>query len=265
MVNSKDNDPVNVPSMRIDDDDRRSTQAAKRGAVARPHGATSKTVSASTTSGKTPIGILVVLGISFVVAITAVVMVYFQAESIQQLNQQLVDIQLASSDQQVRVAAVEAEAEEAHEFANSEIRKLWGVAYDRNRSAIASNTTAIARLETSLASTSSQVQQAARDAGASGSAVEQLQAELASKDMLVNEANQRALLLGEVIEEQQQLMQNMADRISDLERQNALGEAALTQRIDETNEMVQSFNAYRQTVNRQLNELRSQMTGAGAN
>ena len=257
------NDPIVVPSMKLDKDDVRSGQAKpQRSAIKRSAPtATKKQAPASVTSGSAMMSKLALIALLFAITIASFSSYFFYQQSLQNqaLEAQLAELSLGVQSLTVNTAALTEEAEEAHQFASSEIRKLWGVAYDRNRSAIASNTTAIARLETSLASTSSQVQQAARSAGESGSAVERLQSELASKDVLVNEANQRALLLGEVIQEQQTSMQQLSDRIADLERQNALANTELSRRIEQTEALATGFDAYRQTVNRQLNELRNQL------
>ncbi|RMA81416.1 hypothetical protein [Umboniibacter marinipuniceus] len=257
------NDPIVVPSMKLDKDDVRAGQTKpQRSAIKRSVSNTAKTKTSgaeATSKGLANTVGLIAIVLVVIMAVVTAYLFYQQAQHSKALEAQIAELSLALQDVAVNTAALTEEAEEAHQFASSEIRKLWGVAYDRNRSAIASNTTAIARLETSLASTSSQVQQAARSAGESGSAVERLQSELASKDVLVTEANQRALLLGEVIQEQQFTMQQLSDRIADLERQNALANSELSRRIEQTEALANGFDAYRQTVNRQLNELRNQL------
>ncbi|WP_298636003.1 hypothetical protein [uncultured Umboniibacter sp.] len=249
--------------MKLDKDDIRSGQAKpQRSAIKRPaSSSTQAPTSKPATVGSVSMAKFAVISIVPAIIIAAVSSYFFYQQSLQNkaLQAQIAELSLGMQSLTVETTAFNEEAEEAHQFATSEIRKLWGVAYDRNRTAIASNTTAIVRLETSLASTSSQVQQAARSAGESGSAVERLQSELASKDVLVNEANQRALLLGEVIQEQQTSMQQLSDRIADLERQNALANTELSRRIEQTEALATGFDAYRQTVNRQLNELRNQI------
>jgi chromosome segregation ATPase len=257
------NDQIVVPSMKLDKDDVRSGQAKPQRSAIKRSAPGAKTLQATKldADGSPRTSKLSLVSLALAVIIAGVSSYFFYQQSLrnQALEAQLADLSLSLQSLTVSNAALAEEAEVAHEFASSEIRKLWGVAYDRNRSAIASNTTAIARLETSLASTSSQVQQAARSAGESGSAVERLQTELANKDVLVNEANQRALLLGEVIQEQQASMQQLSDRIADLERQNALANTELSRRIEQSEALAAGFDAYRQTVNRQLNELRNQL------
>ncbi len=255
-MNEKDN-PVNVPSMKIDKDDVRVPPQTSRNAAINPKKPESKT-SIKGPSRRDWVA-LSIASIALSATIGLAVINIDQEEKIKILESLVTSHSMDIANVRSEQAELVEETETFSSFASSEIRKLWGVAYDRNRSAIASNTTAIARLESSLASTSDQVTAAARSAGASGTAVERLQAELMSKDILVSEANQRALLLGEIIEEQQLQLQNMADKIAELERSNAISENELKTRIEENEEMMNGFNAYRQSVNRQLNELRTQV------
>lgn len=263
MVSPKDNDPVKVPSMKLDVEDRRQ-QAKPTGSIGarrKPAAATTKasTAAKGTVRAKPSPLATMVASVALLGVVAVGVLSYLQHQKITELTSVIAELQIAQADVGSQIETAVLEAQEDREFAQSEIRKLWGVAYDRNRAAIAANTTAIARMESTLANASSQARRAAETAGQSGSAVERLQAELASKEIAASEANQRALLLGEVIEEQQRSMQNMADQIADLERRNAISEEALSKRINETEELINGFNAYRQSVNRQLLELRNQI------
>jgi len=261
-MNHKNDDPVNIPSMKIDRDDVRNTAASQeRPAVKRAEKVAAPTATKPQSGNKggmvlAIVAVLVSLGLAFVV--------YQQQGQLQQMEAQLTDTGISVSDNSALITQLNDEASESHDWSKDQIRKLWGISYDRNKKAIASNTTAIARLESSLASTSKKLTKTQRDAGARGTAVERLQSELASKDILVSEANERALLLGEIIEEQQVQLQDMADNISKLERKNALMKTEINKRIKATEDAMKSFDAYRKGVNRQLNELRGQLNRAPA-
>jgi len=263
-MNHKNDDPVNIPSMKIDRDDVRSTTPSTsiEKPVSKKTESASKTATSTSSSGGwlsmsvAVVGTLVSLGLAFVV--------YQQQGQLQQIEGQLTDAGISISDNNALITQLTDDVTESNDWSKDQIRKLWGISYDRNKKAIASNTTAIARLESSLATTSKKLTKAQRDAGARGTAVERLQSELARKDILVSEANERALLLGEIIEEQQVQLQDMADNISKLERKNALMKSEINKRIKTTEDAMKSFDAYRKGVNRQLNELRGQINQAPA-
>ena len=117
----------------------------------------------------------------------------------------------------------------------SEIRKLWGVAYDTNRKAIAANQSTAAAAKKEVAALASKVN------GLSASvkkisAVESQLAELRKS----NTANTR----------------ETKDALSKLERQLASVRSDLTMRVGANEEAVESIDAYRRSVNKDLVQLR---------
>lgn len=118
---------------------------------------------------------------------------------------------------------------------SSEIRKLWGVSYDTNRKDIAANKNTAAGNKKQLAGLASQVKGV--ESGVKKiAAVESSLAELRK----ANTEGQR----------------DTADKLARLERQLSSVRSDLTARVGANEEAVESIDAYRRTVNRDLVQLR---------
>ncbi len=122
---------------------------------------------------------------------------------------------------------------------SAEIRKLWGVAHDRNRKNIAQNKAQVAAVKKSVASLNAAQQKNNTALQASLSA---LQGELA--------------VLAEVQESQQGALSKSQTLVADIE---AL-KSDLNRRVTSNEEAIQAIDAFRLQVNRQL----MQMSGAAA-
>lgn len=118
---------------------------------------------------------------------------------------------------------------------SAEIRKLWGVAYDTNRKGISANKAAsaankkqVAALNTKLNGLNASVKKIA--------SVESALAELRKGNI--------------------ESKREMTDKISSLERQLASVRSDLTLRVGANEEAVESIDAYRRSVNKDLVQLR---------
>ncbi|WP_308368166.1 MULTISPECIES: hypothetical protein [unclassified Microbulbifer] len=118
---------------------------------------------------------------------------------------------------------------------SSEIRKLWGVAYDTNRKNIAANTGAAAANKKQLASLASQVK-------GMESSVKKIAAVESS--------------LTELRKSNTESQRELKDSLARLERQLASVRSDLTARVGANEEAVESIDAYRRSVNRDLVQLR---------
>ncbi|MFC6635099.1 hypothetical protein [Microbulbifer taiwanensis] len=117
----------------------------------------------------------------------------------------------------------------------SEIRKLWGVSYDTNRKGIDANKSAAAANKKQVAALASQVN------GMSASV---------KKIAAVESA------LAELRNSNTQSQRETADKLARLERQLASVRSDLTARVGANEEAVESIDAYRRTVNKDLVQLR---------
>ncbi|WP_444931912.1 hypothetical protein ACJJIF_09145 [Microbulbifer sp. SSSA002] len=118
---------------------------------------------------------------------------------------------------------------------SSEIRKLWGVAYDTNRKSIATNKTAVAANKKQVAALSAKL------SGLEGSV----------KKIASVEAS-----LAELREGNTDSQREMTDKLARLERQLASVRSDLTLRVGANEEAVESIDAYRRSVNKDLVQLR---------
>lgn len=113
----------------------------------------------------------------------------------------------------------------------SEIKKLWGVAYDRNRKAIEQTNNQVATLEKSLASLKSTLEKDRKS----------LQAELA-------DVKGELAVMSEVQESQQAVLSQSRNFASDLKTLRS----DLTRRVQANEEAIKAIDAFRLQVNRQL-------------
>lgn len=138
---------------------------------------------------------------------------------------------MAGDESSASVTALQASLKEAH----SEIRKLWGVAYDRNRKSIQDNKNAVA---------------AARvDTGKVRKSLETLQAEMR--------------VLSDLLDAQQTALTGVEQATSAQQRQLGDANAAIQRKVNEVGQQVQiiekdieAINGFRRSVNQQLLELK---------
>ncbi|GAB2895656.1 hypothetical protein ACCI51_04285 [Microbulbifer echini] len=117
----------------------------------------------------------------------------------------------------------------------AEIRKLWGVAYDTNRKGIAANKAAAAANKKQVAS---------------------LNSKLGSLDTSVKKIASVESALSELRKGNTESKREMGDKIARLERQLASVRSDLTMRVGANEEAVESIDAYRRSVNKDLVQLR---------
>ena len=171
-----------------------------------------------------------------------------QADSrIQELESRL---ELSDDESSQSVTAIRAKLK----WADSEIRKLWGVSHDRNRKAIAENKQQLQAVEKtvkgSVAETGKLLQQ-------STAVVTDLQAQ---------SEVQRELMDGVVddINAQRQQLQAMADLANRLDQQLGRLQTDMNRRVKSNEEAIEAIDAYRRNINRDLLQLKQQVQGGGA-
>lgn len=130
-------------------------------------------------------------------------------------------------------------------WADSEIRKLWGVSHDTNRKAISSNKNALAQLKKQVGQASSVV----KVAGNNKTAIASLEAELVSMTAALDMAQD------DIAAEQKQL-RTLADTNNRTASELASLKSDLQSRVAANEEAVVSFDAYRRTTNRELLQLK---------
>lgn len=149
------------------------------------------------------------------------------------------------------------EIQDKLEWADSEIRKLWGVSNDTNRKNIAQNKERIESLQQSLG----QVRQTAETAS---EGIDNLQSSFSDIDSRVGELDSA---LEEVQEqtgslaEHQQRLQNLVEDVDQLERQ--LSELdGLAGRVGTNEEAIAAIDSYRRSINRELLEIKERLSSS---
>lgn len=208
----------------------------------RPIGRSPRTPEPTATVEERSGGFPVLALFALILALAGLAAAAFLYQQWQASRVQLVDAEARIAELEKRFEMSDEESSASVEVLNakvkenaSEIRKLWGVSYDTNRKNIEANKSAAAANKKELASLAGKVN------GLSGSvkkiaAVESALAELRNS----NAESQR----------------ETADKLARLERQLASVRSDLTARVGANEEAVQSIDAYRRSVNKDLVQLR---------
>jgi len=144
-------------------------------------------------------------------------------------------------------------------WADSEIRKLWGVAHDRNRKAIDENQKALATVKSSLSSVKKEQK------GVSAKAAKVTTALDANKRSLTQLGKdfgqlqeQLAMVEGSSVEQQAQ-MRELVDKSNSLALQVKKLQGSLVDRVSANAEAVASMDAYRRSTNRELLQIQQRL------
>ncbi|WP_347331214.1 hypothetical protein [Marinimicrobium locisalis] len=147
------------------------------------------------------------------------------------------------------------EIQEKLEWADSEIRKLWGVSHDTNRKNIAANTEAVKSLRGELSSVKKTASNAEQAAGSLRSALDETQGQLSEVNETVKELQQVA----GAMEEQGARLQNLAEEVDQLE--GRLGQlSGLADRVKTNEEAITAIDSYRRSINRDILAIKEQLS-----
>lgn len=124
-------------------------------------------------------------------------------------------------------------------WADSEIRKLWGVAYDTNRKGIADNKEAIEALSKKLDKSNASL--------------------LADIKKQLGSVDGKLLAAQATVDEQIDRIQSQMTKLAGLEKQFASLRNDLTGRIKINEEAVQAIDVYRRSINRDLLQLQEKV------
>lgn len=153
-------------------------------------------------------------------------------------------LEMTGDESEASMAAMQAKLK----WADSEIRKLWGVAYDTNRKAIATNQESIASVRQSVTNLDNKLSSAV---GEVRNSVANVRSTVESQQQSVNEvkqANQRI----------QRQTQEVAESFSDIRET----QSALQGRVRTNEQAIESIDTFRRTVNRDILELKNQATAS---
>lgn len=139
-------------------------------------------------------------------------------------------------------------------WADSEIRKLWGVSYDRNRKTLESHTKQIGKLEKSLKKTTADGASVKKLVSSQKSAIENVKQQGLEQKLLLEQSTEKFF-------DQQQQVQSVTDLANRLERQVAELKTGLSGRVTNNEEAIEAIDAHRLNINRELLQLRQQLQG----
>lgn len=131
------------------------------------------------------------------------------------------------------------------QWADSEIRKLWGVAQDKNRKAIAANTSKVAGVVKTTAALKGTIDKKIQ------SAVKSINAELSIVGELVD--SQQATLVS--IEGQNKTIVGEAQAINDKMNSIDTSHKELERKVGSNEQAIEAIDAFRRNVNQQLMQL----------
>jgi methyl-accepting chemotaxis protein len=172
---------------------------------------------------------------------------------------QLFETQKALSDATVRIENMETQLNlnnnqssqsvtklfERLDNADAEVRKLWGVAYDTNRKAIATN-------KDSITAVSGRVNDATSAAKEAKDAIGSIRAQSNEQQLVVN----RVLEDVKIQEQQMKQLTDLANRVEALSKK-------LETRVGESEEAIEAINAFRRTTNNDIQQLKQQLGNSG--
>ncbi len=136
-------------------------------------------------------------------------------------------------------------------WADSEIRKLWGVSYDTNRGNIASNSEQIEKLSGNLASVKNEASAAQTAAANLKKSLGEVQTAMTGLKNSVG-----------TLDEQRKRLQNLEEKLDQVNDRIAQL-ASLTNRVKINEEAIAAIDSYRRSINRDLLAIKQQLGQTG--
>ena len=133
-------------------------------------------------------------------------------------------------------------------WADSEIRKLWGVSYDTNRKAIRANTDKLAALEASVKTAAADAKKANELATAQGRTLETLRSQSGEQQLRVTRASEEIDLLKQQLRETSNKVNTVAGQVDNLPA-----------RVASTEEAIKAIDAFRRTANSDIQQLKQRL------
>lgn len=134
------------------------------------------------------------------------------------------------------------------EWADSEIRKLWGVSHDTNRKAIRANADKIAGLESSLKTAAADAKKASELAATQGRTLETLRSQSGEQQLRITRASEEIDLLKQQVRETSSKVNTVAGQMDNLPA-----------RVASTEEAIKAIDAFRRTANSDIQQLKQRM------
>lgn len=134
------------------------------------------------------------------------------------------------------------------EWADSEIRKLWGVSYDTNRKAIRTNADNIAQLDKIAKAAAADAKKANELATAQRSALETLRGQSGEQQLRLSRASEEIDLLTQQLKDTTAKLNTLNGQVSNLPA-----------RVASTEEAIKAIDAFRRTANNDIQQLKQRV------
>ncbi|MCW8196317.1 hypothetical protein F6455_16100 [Proteobacteria bacterium 005FR1] len=199
---------------------------------------------------------------AFLLAIAGIGTGAFAVWQLQQAQQSLAAADGRIAELEARLNLTNTESDQSvtkiHEkldWADSEIRKLWGVAYDTNRKAIAANTSDIASVGKVANTAAADAKKANSQLSSQQNTLATLQTQSGEQQLLVTRANEQ-------IDTLQQQLRQMTDKANRLESQLAKLDS-LNSRVATNEEAIKAIDAFRRSANSDIQQLKDRVATGG--
>jgi len=147
------------------------------------------------------------------------------------------------------------EIQEKLAWADSEIRKLWGVSYDTNRKRITANEEGVESLKRELASVKTSASNASQGLSSLRAAFEKTEQQISE----VSSTIERLQAAANSVEAQGQRLQNLREDVDQLEA--GLGRLrGLADRVSTNEEAIKAIDSYRRSINRDILAIKEQLS-----
>lgn len=134
------------------------------------------------------------------------------------------------------------------EWADSEIRKLWGVSYDTNRKAIRANADKVAQLDKTVKAAAADAKKANELAAAQRATLDTLRSQSGEQQLLLSRASEEIDLLKQQLQEANSKLNTLTKQVS-----------GLPERVASTEEAIKAIDAFRRTANNDIQQLKQRV------
>lgn len=195
---------------------------------------------------------------ALLIALVGVGAAGFSVWQLQESQKTLADAELRIQELEGRLNLTNSESDQSvtaiHEklkWADSEIRKLWGVSNDRNKKAIKQATDDIAKLSSDLKKATADAKSAKQASDSQGTAVSTLK----------TLTNEQQLVLSQLADDISSA-KNQLSKFNQLETKLTALENDLPKRIKTNEEAIQAIDSFRRSANADIQQLKQLVSGS---
>lgn len=200
---------------------------------------------------------------AFLLALVGIGTASFSVWKLQEAQRALTSSNARIAELEARLNLTNTESDQSvtkiHEkldWADSEIRKLWGVAYDTNRKAIAANKTDLQTVGKVANSAAAEAKKANQLAQSQQNTLSTLQTQSGEQQLILTRNNEQ-------IDSLQQRLREVTDKANALNAQVDKLQNSLPSRVASNEEAIKAIDAFRRSANSDIQQLKDRMGVAG--